>query len=36
MYDGTKDTYIRHCTSQKKFLQDEKNINQDSKKVTKV
>lgn len=36
MYDGTKDTYIRHCTNQKKFLQDDKNINQDSKKVTKV
>ena len=33
MYDGTKDTYIRNCTNQKKFLQDSETINNDSKKM---
>lgn len=34
--DGTKDKYVRNCTNQRKFLQDDKNINPDSKNATKV
>lgn len=33
MCDGTKDTYIRNCTNQKKFLQDSETVNNDSKKM---
>jgi hypothetical protein len=36
IHDGTEDKYMRNCTNQKMFLQDDKNINPDSKKVTKV
>ncbi len=31
MYHGSKDIFIRKCTLQKCYLQDESNINQDSK-----
>lgn len=34
--DGTKDKYVRNCANQKMFLQDDKNINPDSKNATKV
>ena len=26
VYDGTKDRYMRHCTNQKKYVQDEDNV----------
>lgn len=31
--DGTLVKYIRYCTNQKKYVQDEDNINTDSKRV---
>lgn len=31
--DGTKDKYMRNCTSQKKYVQDSENVNSDSKRI---
>ena len=33
MYDGTEDKYMRNCTSQKKYIQDSNNVNNDSKRI---
>jgi hypothetical protein len=36
MYDGIKDKYIQSCTNQRKYVQDESNVNTDSKNITMI